>query len=145
LDDYNSDGLVTVSSGSPGHWQPLFDDDMRNFGTWNLHVLNVRTRYLRFTRDMGGNFAEVAVYTNTWVNQFAEPAITSLVLSNNGSVTLSGAGVPGSQIMFWATTNLVSGIWEPLSTNTIDVSGTWQLIDPVAPGVRQKFYKASSP
>ncbi len=29
--------MVTVSSGTPGHWQPLFDDDMRNFGSWNLH------------------------------------------------------------------------------------------------------------
>ena len=47
--------------------------------------------------------------------------------------------------MFWATTNFVLGTWEPLSTNTIDTTGFWQLIDPVAPGVHQKSYKASSP
>ena len=69
LYDLQSDGLVTVSTGSPGHWQPVFQDDMRNYGNWNLHVLNVNTRYLRFTRDMGGNFGEVAIYTNAWLNR----------------------------------------------------------------------------
>ena len=60
--------MVTVSTGAPGSWQPVFQDDLCNYGNWNLHVLNVRTRYLRFTREMGGNFGEVVVSTNGWVN-----------------------------------------------------------------------------
>ena len=70
LYDSNGVGNVTVSTGFPGHWQPVFQDDLRNYGTWNAHLVNLRTRYLRVTRaDTGGNIAEIAVYTNAWVNQ----------------------------------------------------------------------------
>jgi hypothetical protein len=144
LYDLNSAGLVTVSTGTPGNWQPLFTDDMRNWATWNLHVLNVRTRYIQITReDEGGNFGEVAVFTNPWLNQFGSPTVASLTQSN-GNVTLTGSCVPGSSVMIWATTNLTPPVvWEPVATNTVDETGFWQFIETPPLGVQQRFYRAN--
>lgn len=62
LRDVNNVGDFTVSYGTPGNWTILFTDDCGTYLNWKQHIVNVSTRYLRFTRDGGANVSEVVLY-----------------------------------------------------------------------------------
>ena len=147
LYDANSIGLVTIFTGYPGNWQPVFQDGLTSYDSWNQHVINLRTRYLRLTRnDEGGNIGEIAVYTNAWLNQFVAPAITNITMGLNGGASLCVTGIPGSTIVLWSATNLTAPVvWQPVATNTVGTNLLWQLNDPVVAGPRPRYYRTGSP
>ncbi|MEO1052249.1 MAG: discoidin domain-containing protein [Bacteroidota bacterium] len=65
LRDLNSSGDITISTGSPGNWTVQATDDLTNFNTWKLHVLNTTTRYIRITKAaVGSKVGEVVIYAN---------------------------------------------------------------------------------
>ena len=147
LYDANSVGLVTFFTGYPGNWQPVFQDGLNNYDTWNLHVINLRTRYLRLTRnDEGGNIGEIAVYTNAWINLSVTPAITNFGCTTNGMASLSVTGIPGSTVIIWSATNLTPPVvWQPVSTNTVGTNILWEFSTPALGNARQRFYRAGLP
>ena len=66
--------------------------------------------------------------------QLSSPA---MLVPRAFQATLSGQ--PGRTYVIEASTDLIT--WAPVATNTL--SGTaWTFADPVAPSVRQKFYRA---
>ena len=63
LYDFNNTGDVTISTGAPGAWTPLFTDPLGNYDAWNEHVVNASTRYLRVTRaSSSANLNEIVIY-----------------------------------------------------------------------------------
>jgi hypothetical protein len=61
--DMNAVGDLTIQAGSPGNWTTIDTDTLAPYLTWNQHLVNTSTRYLRFTRANGNsNFSEVVVY-----------------------------------------------------------------------------------
>jgi len=60
----------------------------------------------------------------------------------SGSLVLTGSGgTPNGNYSVYATTNLVSGVWLPVLTNTFDASGNFAVTNTVAPGVPAQFYR----
>lgn len=147
LYDANSVGWVTLFTGYPGNWQPVFQDELNHYNTWNQHVINLRTRYLRLTRnDEGGNIGEIAVYTNAWINASVTPAIAKVGYSPPGSSSLSVTGVAGSTVMVWSATNLAPPVaWLPVATNTLGTNRLWQWNDAATGNPRQRFYRVGMP
>lgn len=62
--------------------------------------------------------------------------------SGSAGHRLTFEGVPGSQYVVQYTTNIISGPWFNLSTNTPDTDGTWTVIDSTTDS--QRFYRAAS-
>ena len=63
INDGTGEGLLTISAGSPGKWTPVATDPLKGYQSWNSHVLNTKTRYLRFTRgSKNAGVFEIAVY-----------------------------------------------------------------------------------
>ncbi|GHB93430.1 hypothetical protein [Cerasicoccus arenae] len=61
--DMNGIGDLTISTGTPGSWTVLKVDELERFESWKMHVVDLDTRYLRFTRADGqANFSEVVLY-----------------------------------------------------------------------------------
>lgn len=61
--DMNGVGDLTIQAGSPGNWATIATDSLAPYLTWNQHIVNTSTRYLRFVRANGSsNFSEVVVY-----------------------------------------------------------------------------------
>ncbi len=64
--DMNGKGDIHVSTGQPGQWEPLLTDDGVGYKTWKDHDVDVKTRYVRVTKDgPGGLFHELALYEYT--------------------------------------------------------------------------------
>jgi hypothetical protein len=60
----------------------------------------------------------------------------------NGSLVLSGSGgTPNVTYSVYAMTNLVSGAWLPVLTNTFDANGNFTVTNSLVPGVPQMFYR----
>ena len=56
-------GHVTVASGSPFHWTPLFSGKEPGEDHWQGHLADVSTRYLRITLEDGGSkLPEIVLY-----------------------------------------------------------------------------------
>jgi hypothetical protein len=62
-----------------------------------------------------------------------------------GQMRLSGSTAPGQVLSIEATTDLGSGVWTTLSTNTADFSGVFEFIDVDATNFWSRFYRTSSP
>ena len=70
------------------------------------------------------------------------PIIIGVTPNPGGSFTLRLTGAPDRTYVLEATANLVpSGDWQPVATNTLDASGTWQFTDAQAASVSQRFYR----
>lgn len=66
LYDTNGEGDVVISAGKPGEWKEVATYDCGLYLKWAEVKLDVRTRYLRITRQTpGANFTEIAVYEYT--------------------------------------------------------------------------------
>ncbi|BDI29318.1 hypothetical protein CCAX7_13690 [Capsulimonas corticalis] len=56
-------GDFHIESGTPFHWKPLLTDPLNHYQTWNIHPVDVRARYLRFTiADPGMQVPEIVLY-----------------------------------------------------------------------------------
>jgi hypothetical protein len=65
--------------------------------------------------------------------------------SASGNITLTVSGAAGHTYRMLATTNLTLPLssWTPIATNTLGVSGVWQLND--VPNLPGRFYRAVTP
>ena len=71
----------------------------------------------------------------------ATPLITD-VAAGTGGVILSLRGAPRYTYILEATTNLIlSGSWQPVTTNTLGTNGVWQFTDTQATNFPQRFYR----
>jgi hypothetical protein len=73
------------------------------------------------------------------------PATLAITPGPTGNVTLKLTGTPGFQYRILATSTLTQPFssWQGVATNTLDGSGTWQLI--VTNTVPYRFYRAVTP
>jgi hypothetical protein len=56
-------GPVSVSIGSPFNWSLAFEDSLLNSGTWNAHIVDAQSRYIRVTlQNRHTRFSEIVVY-----------------------------------------------------------------------------------
>jgi predicted RecA/RadA family phage recombinase len=70
------------------------------------------------------------------------PIIIGVTPNPGGSFTLQLTGASDRTYVLEATASLVpSGDWQPVATNTLDASGTWQFTDTQATSVLQRFYR----
>ena len=66
LFDTHDKGDVVLSAGRPGTWKEVATYDCGTYMQWAEIPLDVRTRYLRFTRmTPGARFTEIALYEHT--------------------------------------------------------------------------------
>jgi len=61
--------------------------------------------------------------------------------SVGGGVTLQFTGGYGSTYVLESTTNMLSGVWEPVITNIVDVTGQWQFTDTQVTNYSQRFFR----
>jgi hypothetical protein len=91
--------------------------------------------------DLSGN----AVYSTNSIIVVAStnsmPKISNLVVQSGGGVTLQLSGGYGSTYILESTTDFTSGVWSPVATNTIGISGVWQFTDTGATSVPARFYR----
>ena len=99
------------------------------------------------TASNAGNYALVA--TNTYgavtssvvtLTVLLPPTITGTT-AVGGGVTLQFTGGYGSTYVLESTTNMLSGTWEPVVTNTVDVTGQWQFTDTQVTNYSQRFFR----
>ena len=58
-----------------------------------------------------------------------------------GGLILQLNGGYGSTYILESTTDLLSGPWMPVATNTLGVTGVWQFTDPGVTNVSSRFYR----
>ncbi len=95
--DYNNVSDLVVESGEPGNWTLLFVEPLNSYKSWKQHVVNVNTRYLRFSKSSAGaNFSEVVVYAENATP--LPPAISDLHATDSlpQAVTLSWTCIEGN-------------------------------------------------
>ena len=80
-----------------------------------------------------------AASTNQTVN------IVNQSVDGNGFVTINFAGIPNYTYWVEATTNLVTPVWVPISTNTAGSNGQWSFTDTNAPNFTQRYYRSFKP
>ena len=94
-----------------------------------------------------GNYTLVA--TNTYgavtstvatLTVLLPPTITA-VLATGAAVTLQFTGGYGSTYVLEGTTNIPSGGWQPVVTNTVDATGEWQFTDTEVTNYSQRFFR----
>ena len=69
------------------------------------------------------------------------PAISHITSHPDGSLTLQFAGSPGNTYVLEATGTLSPGNWQPVSTNTLDVTGTLNFSLTPDTNTSQSFYR----
>ena len=107
-------------------------------GMVNVNVAGTNT--IIYTANDGNGNTNTAVRT-VIVNGIV-PVITGVAANPDGSFTLNLAGAPGSTYILEITTNVFSANgWQPVATNTFDVSGVWQFTDLQAVNFQQQFYR----
>jgi hypothetical protein len=89
--------------------------------------------------DFGGtNFQTVTVTVVPQTN--AAPNISNVVSQPSGfSLTLKGGY--GSTYVLESTADFILGSWEPVATNTLDVTGVWRFTDAQATNFVSRFYR----
>lgn len=108
--------------------------------------------------------ATTDTFTYTWFSQYlgtpvtgtvsiipespdltAPQTITGLATNNDGSVTISFAGIPNRTYLIQAATNIVSPTWVTIGTNTAASNGLFQFIDSGAIANPTRFYRTATP
>jgi uncharacterized repeat protein (TIGR03803 family) len=73
------------------------------------------------------------------------PATITIIINPDGSATLSFLGSPNSTNVVQSTTDLISGVWQNISTNTADpITGIWNFTDMTASQSPVQFYRSYS-
>ncbi|MEA3445282.1 MAG: hypothetical protein U9R19_11230, partial [Bacteroidota bacterium] len=63
LFDKSSSGNLTISIGEPGNWTPIFTDPCQSYKSWQAHIVDVNSRYIRISKEVPtANAAEILVY-----------------------------------------------------------------------------------
>ncbi len=74
------------------------------------------------------------------VSASSGPVISSTSLSGANLVFSGSGGTAGGTYYVLSATNLLTGAWNPISTNTFDASGNFSVTNPIVSGVPQAFY-----
>ena len=70
------------------------------------------------------------------------PGISNAMANPNGTFSLNLLGMPGSNYVLEATTNLATPAdWHPVATNTLNTNGIWLFMDYLATNYPQQFYR----
>jgi subtilase family serine protease len=70
------------------------------------------------------------------------PNFTGVAVNPDGSFTLNLTGTPSDTYVLEATLGVIPpGDWQPIATNTLDISGIWQFTDTQAASLSQRFYR----
>jgi hypothetical protein len=77
----------------------------------------------------------------TVVPQTNSTPLISTIPSQPGRVTLQLQGAYGSTYVLQSTTNLWLGPWEPVATNTLDITGSWPFTDTQVTNYTRRFYR----
>ena len=117
-------------------------DDFTNVGKSDMgHFGFAQT----LTVGTGSDIGDLAVDDLRIGRSFEEvmPSVAFKSISNavSGTVSLRASGEATSNYVFQATTNLSSGAWVNLSTNTASTNGSFNLSDSNAPGFPNRFYR----
>ena len=99
------------------------------------------------TASNAGNYTLVA--TNTYGAATSSVATLTVLLppiiagatAVGGGVTLQFTGGYGSTYVLESTTNMLSGAWEPVVTNTVGVTCQWQFTDTQVTNYPQRFFR----
>jgi hypothetical protein len=77
------------------------------------------------------------------VTVLAAPQVrfSSVYLNANHQFQLTLTGQPNLSYIVQATTNLTTGNWTAISTNTAASNGSFQFIDTNSPGLPSRFYR----
>jgi hypothetical protein len=86
----------------------------------------------------GTNFQVVNI---TVVPQTNSTPLIATVRGKTGNPSLQLNGGYGFTYVLEATTNLFSGRWQPVSTNTLGLSGIWRFSDNQVTDYSQRFYR----
>ena len=107
----------------------------------NNAALSLGTNAVLLTvADVSGN---AAYSTNTIVvvvSTNSTPNIVSLAVSA-GVLNLQLSGSYGATYVLESTTNIISGTWQPVATNTLGISGVWQFADFGVASNPSRFYR----
>jgi hypothetical protein len=69
-------------------------------------------------------------------------AMTGIAVNSDGSVTLSGASVPGTNVVERTDSLTPPVVWTPIYTNVVDQTGIWQWTDPTP--TTPAFYRSQT-
>lgn len=93
------------------------------------------------TNGMESGFSAEVSYTNSATGTGA-PAITNFVKTADGNFSVSGFGLAGQSCVLLATTNLAPPLtWKPISTNAVDLQGSFSFVDLDATNYTSRLYQ----
>ncbi len=101
------------------------------------------TQSADFTPIDTTNYISVIGTTVSLIVVQAPPPMATNIVISNGTGTITFIGVAGVTYVTESAVNL-AGPWTPISTNTPEADGSWQVTDSNATG-SQKFYQAVIP
>lgn len=80
---YDSNGVanVTVSSGTPFHWTPLFTDPQSNYNSWNKHPVAVTTRFVQVSIASAGAIPNEILLYGFQVGKMPGAPVSTTVVS----------------------------------------------------------------
>ena len=87
------------------------------------------------------NSANNVASASVTVLSIIQARLSGVIYKSNGQFQFTLTGQPNSSYVVQARTNLTTGTWTAISTNTA-VNGAFQFIDTNAPGLPQRFYRA---
>ncbi len=143
----NAQFSATVAGASPLTYQWRQNGtNLVNGGNASGATSNVLS-LVSVTTSNAGNYTLVA--TNTYgavtssvvtLTVLLPPTITGAT-AVGGGVTLQFTGGYSSTYVLESTTNMLSGAWEPVVTNTVDVTCQWQFTDTQVTNYSQRFFR----
>ena len=96
LFDLNGSAYVNIEYGEPGNWQFLLSDPLDSYKNWELHNVDIFTRYLRFTlTDGAAHFAELVLYA---YDNGVNPTESKIYMDPSMVNNLSGFGDAGNLV-----------------------------------------------
>ena len=87
----------------------------------------------------GTNFQTITITIVPQTN--STPAIAAVTSAPASGLTLKLEGGYGSTYVLESTTDFLSGVWIPVATNTLDITGIWQFTDSGAASIPSRFYR----
>ncbi len=72
----------------------------------------------------------------------SQPVITGVSRNSGGGITLNCSGATGYTYVMQTTSDLLDpGSWQPVATNTVDISGGWEFTESLISNSSQRFYR----
>ncbi|MBL7716502.1 MAG: hypothetical protein JNL01_13640 [Bdellovibrionales bacterium] len=120
LRDYQGEGAILVSSGTPGNWTQIISDPLSLYNQWRRHTQPpITTRYIRVTRLVNsGRMSELVLYGYPVnVAPVANAGIDQQITLPTNGLTLSGLATDSDG-------TIASYAWEKVSGGAATLSGT---------------------